>query len=124
MRSIFPANFSNSDPITRRLSPQMSLFFQPSSKVSPSLCSQISNSVDCFGVFPRVAMLILLFLYLLRGSASVDGLNDLEGQAHPRYLLAGAIFVVLSWPDQLDPGHAPHTGWLLGQGVVGFLGHL
>src|SRR2546430_12628348 len=99
----------------------MSLFFQPSSKVSPSLCSQISKSVDSFGAFPRVAMLMLLFLHLSRGSASVDGLNDLEGQAHPRYLLVGTVLVVLPRPDQLDPGHAPHTGWRIGQGVGGFL---
>src|SRR5712691_12486701 len=98
MRSILPAKSFNSDPMTRRLSPQMSLFFQPSSKVSPSLFSQMSKSVDCFGAFPRVAMLILLFLYFLRGSASVDGLDDLEGEAHSRYLLASAVLVVLSRP--------------------------
>src|SRR6266446_6428064 len=114
MRSIFPANCSNSDPITRRLSPQMSLFFQPASKVSPSLCSQMSNSVDCFGVFPRVAMLMLLFLYFSRGSAPVDGLDYLEGEAHARHLLASTVLVVLSWPDQLDLGHTPHAGWRTG----------
>src|SRR5437016_14076731 len=95
--------------MTRRLSPQMSLFFQPASKVSPSLCSQMSNSVDCFGAFPRVAMLILFFLCLPRGAASVDSLNNLEGQAHPRYLLAGTVLVVLPRPAQLDPGHALHA---------------
>src|SRR5215470_10768061 len=35
MRSIFPANFSSNDPITSRLSPQMSLLLQPPSRVSP-----------------------------------------------------------------------------------------
>ena len=99
----------------------MSLFFQPASKVSPSLFSQISKSVDCFGAFPCVAMLMLLFLYLSRGSAPVDGLDDLEGEVHPRYLLAGAVLVVLSGPDQLDFGHAPHTRWWVRQVVVGLL---
>src|SRR2546422_10953871 len=107
--------------MTRRLSPQMSLFFQPSSKVSPSLCSQMSKSVDCFGTFPRVAMLMLLFLHLSRGSASIDGLDNLEGQAHPWYFLACAVLVVLSWPDKLDLGHALRV-WRIGP-LAGLLGH-
>src|SRR5438128_9879633 len=99
----------------------MSLFFQPASKVSPSLCSQMSKSVDCFGAFPRVAMLMLLFLYLSRGSAPVDGLDHLEGEVHPRHLPTGAVLIVLPGPDQLDLGHAYYAGWLLGQMMVRFL---
>jgi hypothetical protein len=82
----------------------------------------MSKSVDCFGVLWafRVAMLMLLFLSLPRGSVSVDGLDDLEGQAHQWYFLAGTVLVVLPGPDQLDLGHAPHAGWRIRHMVVGF----
>src|SRR5262249_53008988 len=92
MRSIFPANFSSSAPITSRLSPQMSLFFQPSSKVSPSLPSQMSNKVGC------------RCFSASRCPALVDRLDDLEGQAHPWHLFASPVLVILAGPDQFGPG--------------------
>src|SRR5438128_1089365 len=53
-------------------------------------------------------------LRLARGATLVDGLDDLEGQAHPRHLLPGAVLVVLAGPHQLgfgdlDPCHGCHS---------------